>query len=114
MTEFEDRLWDLCVPHSRAKSANPKPHECDFVKLVNELLDLLLAKELFTFVLEPAVEPTNNLTERLHRKRRPGSQSGTHGKQDGGRPPADGPSLPASWSRCWPIWKSSACRACWR
>ena len=67
VAEFEDRLWDLCAPYYRATTANPKPHEHDFVKLVNELLDLLLAKELFTFVLEPAVEPTNNRTERLHR-----------------------------------------------
>ena len=67
VAEFEDRLWDLCAPYYRATTANPKPHEHDFVKLVNELLDLLLAKELFTFVLKPAVEPTNNRTERLHR-----------------------------------------------
>jgi transposase len=67
VANFEDRLWDLCLPYCRTKTANPKPHERDFVNLVNELLDLLLAKELFTFVLEPTVEPTNNLTERLHR-----------------------------------------------
>jgi transposase len=67
VADFENRLWDLCVPYGRAQSANPKPHERDFVNLANELLDLLLAKELFTFVLEPTVEPTNNLTERLHR-----------------------------------------------
>ena len=44
-----------------------KPHERDFTNLVNELIRLLLAEELFTFVLEPEVEPTNNLMERLQR-----------------------------------------------
>ena len=41
-----------------------KPHERDFSNLVNELIRLLLAEELFTFVLEPEVEPTNNRMER--------------------------------------------------
>jgi hypothetical protein len=67
VAEFEDRLWDLCLPHWRQTTANLKPHERDFANLVNELLDLLLDKELFTFVLEPTVEPTNNRTERLQR-----------------------------------------------
>ena len=44
-----------------------KPHERDFANLVNELLGRLLDEELFTFVLQPEVEPTNNRTERLHR-----------------------------------------------
>ena len=35
--------------------------------MVNELLRLLLAGELFTFVLHPEVESTNNLLERLLR-----------------------------------------------
>ena len=37
------------------------------MKLVNELVRLLLADELFTFVLDPAVDPTNNLSERILR-----------------------------------------------
>src|ERR1700680_4342376 len=44
-----------------------KPHERDFANLVNELLERLMDEELFTFVLEPGVEPTNNFTERLQR-----------------------------------------------
>src|SRR5476649_462679 len=40
------------------------PHEHDFTNLVNELGRLVMAEELFTFVLEPAVEATNNLSER--------------------------------------------------
>jgi hypothetical protein len=84
VTAFEDRLWDLCMPYCRAKSANPKAHERDFVNLANELLDLLLAKELFTFVLEPAVEPTNNLTERLHRSAALDRQAGRTSKTAAG------------------------------
>ena len=40
------------------------PHEHDFTNLVNELGRLVMAEELFTFVLEPAVDATNNLMER--------------------------------------------------
>ena len=38
--------------------------ERDFTNLVNELLRLMEAEELFTFVLLPDVEPTNNSAER--------------------------------------------------
>ena len=41
-----------------------QPHERDFTNLVEELMRLVLAEELFTFVLEPDVEPTNNGLER--------------------------------------------------
>ena len=40
------------------------PHERDFTNLVNELGRLVMAEELFTFVLEPEVEATNNGMER--------------------------------------------------
>ena len=44
-----------------------KPHEQDFVNLVNELMERMVDEELFTFVLVPGVESTNNLSERLQR-----------------------------------------------
>jgi transposase len=44
-----------------------KPHERDFANLIDELLRLLVDEELFTFVLVPGLEPTNNLSERLLR-----------------------------------------------
>ena len=44
-----------------------KPHEQEFTNLVQELIRLLLAEELFTFVLVPGVESTNNSMERLLR-----------------------------------------------
>ena len=43
------------------------PHERDFANLVNELTQRLFDEELFTFVLHPEVDPTNNLAERLQR-----------------------------------------------
>ena len=43
------------------------PHERDFANLVEELTQRLFDEELFTFVLYPEVEATNNLAERLQR-----------------------------------------------
>lgn len=67
VTELEGRLNDLCLPYWHDPTPDQKPHERDFANLVNELLQRLIDEELFTFVLEPAVEPTNNRTERLQR-----------------------------------------------
>ena len=64
VAELEGRLCELCQPYDRAPMPDLKPHERDFSNLVNELIRLLLAEELFTFVLEPEVEPTNNRMER--------------------------------------------------
>jgi len=65
VTELEIRLGDVLRPHlDRAPSAAVAPHERDFDNLVEELMRLLLDEELFTFVLEPEVEPTNNGMER--------------------------------------------------
>jgi transposase len=62
---LELRLFDLCRPYQRGKPV--KPHERDFANLIDELLRLAVDDELFTFVLVPGVEPTNNGTERLLR-----------------------------------------------
>jgi hypothetical protein len=43
------------------------PPERDFRNLLQELTDRLMDGELFTFVLDPEVEPTNNFLERLQR-----------------------------------------------
>jgi transposase len=67
VTDLENRLMELCLPYQGATSAELPPQERDFVNLVNELLGRLLDGELFTFVLYPEVEPTNNFTERLQR-----------------------------------------------
>jgi hypothetical protein len=67
VAELEGRLCALCRPYQRDTTPQMRPHERDFTNLVNELVQRLLDEELFTFVLQPEVEPTNNRTERLHR-----------------------------------------------
>jgi hypothetical protein len=67
VAELEDRLAGLCLLYGQEPTPARKPHERDFANLVNELADRLIDEELFTFVLEPAIEATNNLSERLLR-----------------------------------------------
>jgi transposase len=68
VAELEERLCNLCQPYWRRywrdTTADLTGPEHEFTKLVNELLRLMEAEELFTFVLLPAVKPTNNGTER--------------------------------------------------
>ncbi len=65
--DLENRLCDLCRPYHHGTTPDMKPHERDFANLIDELMRLFLEGELFTFVLVPDVEPTNNLSERLLR-----------------------------------------------
>lgn len=67
VAELEERLCRLCQPYWWEPTPEMKPHERDFANLVNEFMERMWDEELFTFVLEPEVEPTNNLTERLQR-----------------------------------------------
>jgi hypothetical protein len=67
VAEFEERLSNLCRPHWRQTTPEMPPHEREFVNLVEELTQRLFDEELFTFVLYPEVDPTNNLAERLQR-----------------------------------------------
>lgn len=67
VAELEGRLCELCNPYWHETTSAMKPHECDFANLVNELLERVMDEELFTFVLLPHVDPTNNLAERLQR-----------------------------------------------
>ncbi len=64
VAELEGRLCDLCLPYDRPPTAALSPPERDFTNLVNELGRLLMAEELFTFVLEPEVQATSNTIER--------------------------------------------------
>ena len=65
--DLENRLCDLCRPYHHGTRPDMKPHERDFANLIDELMRLYLAEELFTFVFVPEVEATNNRTERLLR-----------------------------------------------
>jgi len=67
VAEFEAHLAGLCLRYGPDWMPTTKPHEHEFAKLVNELAGRLAAEQLFTFVLEPGVEATNNLSERLLR-----------------------------------------------
>jgi transposase len=67
VVDLEGQLCVLCDPLWCETTPEMKPHERDFANLVNELMQRLMDEELFTFVLEPGVEPTNNFTERLQR-----------------------------------------------
>jgi transposase len=67
VADLEERLCILCQPYWPETTSAMKPHERDFANLVNELMQRLFDEELFTFVLHPEVEPTNNFTERLQR-----------------------------------------------
>jgi len=67
VAEFEGRLSDLCRPHWRQMTPEMPPHEREFANLAEELTQRLFDEELFTFVLHPEVDPTNNLAERLQR-----------------------------------------------
>jgi len=64
VAELEGRLCELCQPYLQETTTAMKPHERDFTNLVNELIRLLQAEELFTFVLVPGVAATNNAMER--------------------------------------------------
>lgn len=67
-SQFVARLCDLCHPHWPAatpKLRKPRDEsEHSFRNLIEELMRLTIAEQLFEFVLAPEVEPTNNLSER--------------------------------------------------
>jgi hypothetical protein len=68
VADLDARLCGLCHPHwSRITPKMPEPQSStatDFGNLVEELMRLMRAEQLFHFVLDPRVEPTNNISER--------------------------------------------------
>jgi hypothetical protein len=66
ISELEARLCAICRPHWQP-TPQMQPHQRDFANLANELFERLMDDELFTFVTNPEVDPTNNLCERLQR-----------------------------------------------
>jgi transposase len=67
VADLEGRLCELLQPYPSETTAGMTAPERDFANLVNELGRLLEAEELFTFVLQPEVEATNNKMERALR-----------------------------------------------
>ena len=64
---LEDDLWTLCERRFRDETEPATDLERDFRNLVHELLRLMEADELFTFVTHAAVPATNNEAERALR-----------------------------------------------
>lgn len=64
---LEDDLWALCESRYRDETEPATDHERDFRNLVHELLRLMEADELFTFVTHADVPGTNNEAERALR-----------------------------------------------
>ena len=80
----------ICAgPYDVETTPDMKPHEQDFTNLVNELIRLLLAEELFTFVLEPDCLGWSRPTTRWNVccGTGAGPQGGTD-QPDGGRSPS--------------------------
>jgi transposase len=67
VADLEGRLAELLRPHPFEATADMTPPQRDFANLINELGRLLETEELFTFVLQPEVEATNNKMERTLR-----------------------------------------------
>jgi transposase len=63
VTELEDELLALCSMHS-LESSETDGVEDDYRRLVNEVMRLLLMKELFVFVTTEGVVGNNNASER--------------------------------------------------
>ena len=64
---LENDLWMLCGSRFKDQTPPATDTEHDFVNLVNELLRLMEAEELFTFVIHSEVSGTNNESERTLR-----------------------------------------------
>jgi transposase len=62
--ELEDELLALCSSYCIDKSTEEEEVEGDYRRLVNEIMRLMLAQELFVFVTTDGVDGNNNASER--------------------------------------------------
>jgi transposase len=63
ITGLDDRIFDLCAPQWFADLPPLEGLDNDFRLLVNEVMRLAIAKELFTFVTAPPVVQPNGVTK---------------------------------------------------
>jgi hypothetical protein len=77
---LEDALLDLCAGRWLDETPTPEESEDAYRRLVNELMRLMLAQELFTFVTEAGVDGTNNEAERTLRTPAQARQTGRANK----------------------------------
>lgn len=64
VAELDDEIVDLCVARWADESTDGNETENDYRRLCNEIMRLMLDRELFVFVTEAAVDGTNNAAER--------------------------------------------------
>jgi len=64
VAELDDELLDLCSPRWLNDSQEMEGVEADYRRLVDEIMRLMLAQELFVFVTSDGVEGNNNASER--------------------------------------------------
>ena len=64
VAELDDELLVLCSPRWLDENQETEGVEADYRRLVNEIMRLMLAQELFVFVTTDGVEGNNNPSER--------------------------------------------------
>ena len=64
VAELDDELLALCSPRWLDENQEMEGVEDDYRRLVNEIMRLMLAQELFVFVTTDGVEGNNNPSER--------------------------------------------------
>lgn len=64
VAELDDQLLDLCAARWVDEDTSGTEVENDYRRLCNEVMRLMLDKELFVFVTKPEVDGTNNAAER--------------------------------------------------
>jgi hypothetical protein len=84
---LQHRLFKLCQPVTLADSASHRKLDQDYVLLANELVDLAMAQQLFTFVTAPPVtlpngqsQPVAGTNNEAERTLRPASEARKTGR----------------------------------
>ena len=64
VAELDDELLELCAKRWLDEDTSGNEVENDYRRLCNEVVRLILEKELFVFVTEPLADGNNNASER--------------------------------------------------
>lgn len=82
--QLEDKLGAICTRCNEELPDDVAPDVRDFINLQNELMRCMVEETLFTFVLIPEVEATNNRSERTARGPAETKHAGRTSKTDRG------------------------------
>jgi len=82
--ELEDRFRSLCSRFRPEEQQRQAPGGDDYAALLKELVRCLADAELFTFVLHPEVDATNNVSERMFRNSAQARNTGRTSKTQAG------------------------------